>query len=275
MGFIIFGIILVAVGVWFAVFQRAKSANIAQEIQAQPTKTYDEVREMLAAMQDYDPNYRETVEFKGFAASSAPVVTPFSKTKVAYYVAESVQVSEDTEEVVNRDTGARSTRTTKHEDKISEEISPAELLVKDNAGNEIVIETRGVEKKLDLIKSYDVLDRRDLGNNNGQTITVSTGRGNNTTVRIGNGSGRRVIGYKNVEKTFPLGGALYVLGEAYMIANRIHIGPPRDSKQPFIVTTKSEEQMLKSSQSSQTTAMVGGIISIVAGLILFIVGVTR
>lgn len=273
MGLIIIGIILVGVGVWFAVFQRAKSANLAQEIQAQPTKTYDEVRDALAAMQDYDPNYREMVEFKGYASSSAPVVTPFSKTKVAYYIAESVQVSEVTEERVNRDTGARTTTTNKREDKISEEVSPAELLVKDNAGNEIVIETRGVEKKLDLVKSYDVLDRKNLGNN-GQTITVSSGR-NNTTVRVGNDNGRRIIGYKNVEKTFPLNGALYVLGEAYMIANRIHIGPPRDSKQPFIVTTKSEEQMLKSSQSSQTTAMVGGIVSIVAGLILFIMGVTR
>lgn len=271
MGFIIIGIILVGVGVWLAVFQRAKSANVALEIQAQPTKTYDEVKEALSAMQDYDPNYREVVEFKGIASTNGSVMAPYSNTRVAFYVAENIQVSEDTEEVVNRETGARSMRTTKHEQKLSEQVSSAELLVKDQAGNEIVIETNGVANKLDLLKTYDVLDRSNVGGN--QTVNINIGgRGAVSTAR---GAGHNVIGYRLVEKTIPFNSALYVLGEAYMMANRIYIGPPKDPKQPFIVTTKSEEQMLKSSQSSQTTAMVGGIVSVVLGLILFIVGVAK
>ena len=270
MALMIIGILFVALGVWLAVFKRAKSANVALEIQAQPTKTYKEVKESLEAMQEYDPNYREVVEFKGIASTNGSVIAPYSNTRVAFYVAENIEVSEDTEEVVNRETGARSMRTTKHEHKLSEQVCSAELLVKDQAGNEIVIETNGIANKLDLVKTYDVLDRNNVANQ--QNVNINIGRG---AVRANNGAGHRIIGYKLVEKTIPFNSALYVLGEAYMLANRIYIGPPKDPKQPFIVTTKSEEQMLKSTQSSQTTAMVGGIASVVLGLVLFIVGIAK
>ncbi len=261
---IIIGVACVAGGVYIAVFQRAKSANVALEIQAQPTKTYEEVKEALEAMQDYDPNYRELVEFKGFASSSQEVITPYSRQKVAFYIAENIQVSEDTEERRDSD-GSRRMVTTKHEQKLSEDVSGADLIVKDNFGHEIVIETKGVENKLDLVQSYDTLDRSNTGN-----PTYGRGYG----VRA-NGTGHRIIGYKQIEKTFPLNAAMYVLGEAYMISNRIFIGPPKNTKSPFIVTTKSEEQMLKKTQGSQTTSLFGGLALAVLGLVLFIVGVTR
>lgn len=271
MALMIIGILLVALGVYLAVFQRAKSASVAMEIQVQPTKTYDEIKEALEAMQDYDPNYRELVEFKGMASTNGNVVAPYSNTRVAFYVAENIQVSEDSEEVVNRDTGARSIRTNKHEDKISEEVSSAELLVKDSAGHEIVIETNGIHNKLDLVKSYDVLDRSNTGN---PTFVSNRGFGRVGGVRA-NGTGHRIIGYKLIEKTFALNSALYVLGEAYMISNRIYIGPPKNGKDPFIVTNKSEEQLLKSKKSAQNSLTVGGIACAVLGLVLFIVGIAK
>ncbi|MBR6044337.1 MAG: hypothetical protein IKP47_01750 [Ruminococcus sp.] len=259
---IIIGLLLVGLGVWLAVFQRAKKANVALEIQAQPTKTYDEVKEALEAMQDYDPNYRELVEVKGVAQASQPTLAPFSHTRVAFYVAENYQVSEDTEEYRDSN-GARKIRTTKHEDKLSEEVSTADLLCKDAAGNEIVIETNGIANKLDLIKSYDTLDRSNTGPANPRGML---------NVR---GTGRRIIGYKLVEKTFAAGAPLYVLGEAYMMSNRIYIGPPKDPKQPFIVTSKSEEQMLASTKSSQSASLFGGLGLMVLGLVLFIVGIVK
>lgn len=270
MALIIIGIILVALGVYLAVFQRAKSANVALEIQAQPTKTYDEVKEALDAMQDYDPNYREMVEFKGFADSSQPVITPYSNQKVAYYIAENIQVSETTEE--DRDSqGNIKIKTTKHEDKLSEEESNADLLVKDNAGNEIVIETNGVSGKIDLLTTFDRLDRSNTEAHR-RSSAYNFRRFNAPSY---NGTGYRILGYKMVEKTIPLHSAMYVLGEAYMMAGKIYIGPPKDGKSPYIVTTKSEEQMLKSKQSSQTTSLVGGLACAVLGLVLFIFGIAK
>ncbi|MBR6100948.1 MAG: hypothetical protein IKP95_00805 [Ruminococcus sp.] len=264
---IIIGIALVALGVYLCVFQRAKSANVALEIQAQPTKTYEEIKEALEAMQDYDPNYRELVEFKGIASTNGNVVTPYSNTRVAFYVAENYQVSENSEEYRDAN-GNKRIRTNRSEQKMGEEVSNAELLVKDPAGNEIVIETKGIENKLELDKSYDVLDRSNTGN---PAPARSFGFGG---VRA-NGTGHRIIGYKLIEKTFALNTALYVLGEAYMMSNRIYIGPPKNGKDPFIVTSKSEEQLLKSKKSSQTTSLVGGLGLALLGLVLFIVGIAK
>lgn len=268
---IIIGVVLVGVGVYLTVFQRAKSANVALEIQAQPTKTFEEVKEALEAMQEYNPNYRELVEVKGFASTNETVRTPYTNRQVAFYTAETVQVSETTEEY--RDSqGDRKIRTTKHEDRMSSEESSAELLLKDNAGNEIVIETNGIANKLDLIKTHDHLE---TANPYGTNYKNDPFRRYSVYNVPRYGTGHRIIGYKQVEKTLPLGGALYVMGEAYMLANRIWIGPPKDKKQPFIVTTKSEEQMLKDTQSSQTTSTVGGIICAVLGLALFIIGIVK
>ena len=267
----IIGILLVALGVYLAVFQRARSANVAIEIQAQPTKTFEEVKESLEAMQEYNPNYRELVEVKGFASTNETVRTPYTNKQVAFYTAETVQISETTEEYKDSN-GNRKLRTTKHEDRMSSEESSAELILKDKAGNEIVIETNGVSNKLDLIKTHDHLE---TANPYGNTYNNDPFRRYTRYNLPSYGTGHRIIGYKQVEKTIPLGGALYVLGEAYMLANRIWIGPPKDKKQPFIVTTKSEEQMLKDTQSSQTTSTVGGIICAVLGLALFIVGIVK
>ncbi|MBR6871966.1 MAG: hypothetical protein IKN17_00500 [Ruminococcus sp.] len=270
-GLIIIGILLVALGVYLAVFQRAKSANVALEMQVQPTKTFEEVKEALEAMQEYNPAYRELVEVKGYAASSEAVKTPYTNRQVAFYTAETVQVSETTEEYRDSD-GNRRMRTTKHEDKLSEEESSAELILKDNAGNEIVIETRGIASKLDLVKTHDMLETQ---NNQNPAYLNDPFRIYRKFNPPSYGTGHRILGYKRIEKTFPLNGPLYVLGEAYMVANRIYIGPPKDKKQPFIVTTKSEEQMLKETQSSQTTSTVVGIICAVLGLVLTIVGFTK
>ena len=268
---IIIGVLMVALGVYLAVFQRAKSASVALEIQAQPTKTFEEVREALEAMQEYDPSYRELVEVKGIAATNETVKTPYTNRNVAFYTAETVQVSETTEEYRDSE-GNRRMRTTKHEDRLSSEESSAELLLRDNAGNEIVIETNGVADKFDLIKTHDRLETQ---NPYGAGYNDDPFRRYRRFNAPSYGTGHRIIGYKQVEKTLPLGGALYVLGEAYMLANRIWIGPPKDKKQPFIVTTKSEEQMLKDTQSSQTSATVGGIICAIIGLVLVVVGFAK
>ncbi len=268
---IIIGVLLVALGVYLAVFQRAKSASLALEIQAQPTKTFEEVKEALEAMQEYNPSYRELVEVKGFAATNETVKTPYTNRQVAFYTAETVQVSETTEEYRDSE-GNRKLRTTKREDKISEEESSADLILKDNAGNEIFIETNGVANKLDLVKTHDHLEPQ---NPYGASYNNDPFRRYRKFTVPSYGTGYRILGFKQVEKTFPLGGALYVLGEAYMLANRIWIGPPKDSKQPFIVTTKSEEQMLKQTQSSQTSSTVGGIICAILGVVLVIVGFAK
>lgn len=257
---LIIGIILIVFGGYMALFQRKQHADHMLEIQVQETKTIPEVREALEAMAPIDPNYREMVEVKGVAQSEQDVITPYSREKVAFYIAKTVQVSETTETYTDSDGNSR-TRTQKHYDTVSEEESTAPLLLKDQQGNEIVIETNGTSKKLDLQKSFDRFD-----NNRTAYDNRSYSRYNNYNVQPRGNS--RIQGYKKTEEVFRLNAPLYALGEAYMQDGRIYLGPPRAKDMPFIVTSKSEEQLIKEKKSSQKIALFGGIAAIIVGIIV-------
>lgn len=263
---IILGIALIALGVYLVFFGRKKAAGELLEIQFQETKSIPEVREALEAMQDIDPNYRELVEVKGTAACDNPPVTPYSQKQTAFYVAETYKVSEETRQERDNDGNVR-TRTVKHEDKLSEEESGEPLLLADANGDRIIIETNGVADKLDLQKTLDRFQNADQYNSNMYMNPHRHYREFNPAF----GAGYRLLGYKQVEKTIPLLSRLYVLGEAYMENGQIYVGPPRDKSKPFIVTTKSEEELVKSKQSAAKMNLFGGIASAVVGVIMIIV----
>ena len=57
--------------------------------------------------------------------------------------------------------------------------------------------------------------------------------------------------------------------------NVLMIGPPTDKSRQFIVTAKSEEELVKSKESAKKASLIGGIACAVIGLIVIIVGFTK
>lgn len=270
MGAIIIGIVVAGLGVYCIFFGRKKTAAELLEIQFQETKTVAEAREIVESMADVDPNYREMVELKGFSACENPPTTPYSRKQVAFYVAETYKVSEETYR--QRDSeGNERMRTVKHEDKLSEEESGENLILKDSNGDSVIIETNGVSDKLDLQKTLDRFQNADQYRNDFYMNPHRRFREYN----VGGGAGYRLLGYKQVEKIFPLNAAMYALGEVYMNCGQLYLGPPRDSSKPFIVTTKSEEELIKNKKNSAMTNLVGGIVGIAIGVIFVIIGITK
>lgn len=259
---ILVGIALIILGGYLVIFLRKKLSAETLEIQSQDTKTIPEVREALEAMSAIDPNYRELVEVKGYAKAQQPIVTPYTGEDVAFYIAKTVQMSETTETYTDSQ-GNRRTRTVKHSDVLCEEESSVPLLLKDNNGDEIVIETNGISSKLDLQKTCDRLDSTNSGYNN-------RGYSNYRQFNIASRGNYRLLGFKKIEETFRSNAPLYALGEAYMRDGRIYLGPPKSPDLPFIVTSKSEEQLVKSKKSSQTYTLLGGIASVVIGIVLIV-----
>ena len=68
------------------------------------------------------------------------------------------------------------------------------------------------------------------------------------------------------EKTIEANQNLYVIGEAYKVGDKIHIGNPQDNKKPFIISTKTEDDIVNESNKHGKFLFIGGIIAIVAGL---------
>jgi len=63
------------------------------------------------------------------------------------------------------------------------------------------------------------------------------------------GGGRRTIGYKIEEWALPLGARVYVLGEAKDEGGTLRIAKPAAKGGRFIITMKSEEQLLSSAKT--------------------------
>jgi len=82
--------------------------------------------------------------------------------------------------------------------------------------------------------------------------------------------GARTLGFRMVEHTIPLGQTLYLLGEAWLEGVRIKFGRPQDSNKPFMLSGKSEADILKENKTKANLALVFGIIIIVGGILVMI-----
>ena len=252
-------ILLIGGGLVAIFYFRPKTQNSVTEVQFMQTKSISELKNMFSQMDGsgYGNGYREFVELKGKVLSNNLVETPFSNRKVAYCESKLLQVTETKEEYRDSDGNYR-TRVNKHENEISNEKSSQNISLIDGSSSEaVVLDINSLGCKLDIPKT---LDRFEPKNNVGSYRYFNSFSWNRF--------GAETLGFKMVEQTIDADQSLYVIGEAYRVGNEIHIGKPQDKKRPFIVTTKSEEDLINTSHQNANYLLIGGIIAIVLGIIM-------
>ncbi len=261
MALIIIGVVLVALGGVLAFVVRTRIQNKNIEIQFMRTTT---IPELSSALKENEAqgleNYREYAELKGVASADSPQKTPYSGQDVAYYDADIYQVFEEVE--TYRDDNGTHQRVNRREDLMSSQKSTGSLVLKDvQTGDKAYIELPGGGMQLDTVKSFDRFEPVNMMNQYGffSSLTFSQ-------------RGSKTLGYRMVEKTIPLDHPLYVLGDAYLQAGRLNIAKPADSKKPYIVSVKSEADLVRSNKAGATAALVVGIILAVGGLAMIVVG---
>lgn len=259
---IIIPIVLIVGGLVAIFYIRPKTQNHVTEIKYLQTKKISELKDMFSQMDSngLGNDYREFVELKGKIVSNNLIETPFSNRKVAYCKSRLAQVTE-TKEQYRDSNGNMRTRVNKHENTISEENSSQEIeLIDDNNDDSVVLEINGVGCNLDIPKTFDRFEpKANLGNYR-YFNSFSFNR-----------FGAETLGFKMTEETIDANQQLYVIGEAFKVGNEIHIGKPQDAKKPFIVTTKSEEDLINKSNQTAMFSLIGGIVAIVIGIVMMFV----
>lgn len=253
-------LLLIGGGLGAIFYLRPKLQNNVTEMKYMQTKTISELNEMFAQMDEngLGNDYREFVELKGTVVSDNLVDAPFSNKKVAYCESKLSQVTEIREQYKDSN-GNMQTIVRKDENTISNEKTSQEISMKDGSSDEtVVLELNATGCKLDIPKTFDRFEPK--GNLGGYRYFNSF-----SWSRFG----AETIGFKMVEKTIAANQSLYVIGEAFRVGNVLHIGKPQDSKKPFIITTKSEEDLINSSNKNAMFSLIGGIIAIVVGIIIF------
>ena len=258
---ILISIALIAGGLASIFYIRKKAQSTAIEMKFMQTKTISELKDMFNQMETngLGNEYREYVELKGNIVSNELVKTPFSNRKVAYCESTLAQVTEQKEQYRDSNGNVR-TKVNKRENTISNEKTSQEINMKDSSTNEnVVIEINGTGCNLDIPKTFDRFEPKSNLNSYSYFNSFSWSR-----------YGAETLGFKMTEKTIDENQSLYVLGEAFKVGDTIHIGKPQDSKKPFIVTTKSEEDFVNKSNQNAMFALIGGIAAIVIGIIFLV-----
>lgn len=254
--------LLLIIGGLVAIFYiRPKIKNDIIEIKYLQTKKISELKEMFSqmAVNGLENDYREYVELKGTIVSDNLIEAPFSNRKVAYCNAKLAQVTEIKEQYKDSN-GRLQTRISKHENTISNEKSSENIdMVDDSTNDAVVLEINATGCKLDIPKTFDRFEPKANLTNYRYFNSFSWSR-----------FGAETLGFKMTEETIDAKQYLYVIGEAFKVGNKIHIGKPQDAKKPFIVTTKSEDDLINKSKQREMIALVGGIIIIITGIIMLI-----
>lgn len=253
-------ILLIGGGLVSIFYLRPKVQNHVTEMKFLKTKTISELKEMFNQMDanGLGNDYREFVELKGSVLSDKLVKTPFSDREVAYCESKLSQVTEIKEQYQDSNGNYR-TRVRKQENVISNEKSSTDILMIDTSSNDpVVLEINGTGCNLDLTTTFDRFEPKTNLSRYRYFNSFSMGR-----------FGAETLGFKMTEETIEANQNLYVIGEAFRVGNTIHIGKPQDNKKPFIITTKSEEDLINKSNQNAKAFLIGGIIAIVIGIIMF------
>lgn len=251
----IIGIVLLGLGGLFY-YLREQSKNKVMNIKYNETSKISELMDTYKSIANElgEGNFSQVVELKGVSSCNQPLEAEFSGREVVYYKAEVYREYEVT--VEKRDNEGRVTRNVERR---SETVSNNErfvpFLINDGSGS-IKVDLEGAEKV-----AQQSVDRFDSQAPSGFSLN------------FGYSGDSKTIGFRYKEHVIPVGAQLYVLGEASdRRGGGISVIKPADTKNHFIVSTKSEEELIKSSEGSATWYLVGAIVSAIAGVGLIIAG---
>lgn len=255
---VILPVLFIAGGVFAIVYLRPKMQGHVREMKFMKTTTIKDLQDMYQMMVDsgMGDEFRNYIELKGVVHCDQPTKTPFSSQNVAYCSSKLSAVTQQEEQYRDND-GHYHTRTVKHEEVLSSENSSEVLYLADDSSDVRVV--------LDIHHGCDfdvpeTLDRFEPMGNLGRYAYFRNYHHPRTNV----------LGYRMQERTIPLGQHLYVLGEAYKEGNVLHIGKPVDKDKSFIVSTKSEDQLVGKYEGHANLALFGGIAATAIGVLMLI-----
>jgi E3 Ubiquitin ligase len=192
------------------------------------------------------------VEVKGTLRCEEPLSSEMAGEKCAYY--SSKVIREYLERDYDDDVGSdRRSEVVAH----NEQLAP--FVVEDSTGT-VAVNAEGAE-----MDAKQVVNRFER-NTGSEGPSISLG---GTTIHLG--GGERTLGYRYTETILPVDAPVYVLGTVQQGGG---IGTPSgDEEHRFVVSHRSEEALGQSLGKTVLWLGVGGIASIVVGVVLLAVGI--
>ncbi len=207
--------------------------------------------------------FKQLVEIKGIAGCTTPLKGELSGMPCVYY---EMQVEERYEERYReRDAQGREVeRTRTGSDIVASNKQSVPFFLEDN-GHRIMIDPKGA--RMDLQKT---VDRYEPSANAGARLNIGSFSLDLSTRPA---RGRRILGYHYSESLLPTGRDIFVIGEACDTRGDLTVLCPGDTEKPFIISLKSEEEIIKGMQTKARLLIGGAIICVIGGVALIVAGI--
>ena len=232
---LIVGLIICAIAISFLVKYYFLKADVLA-IRATETSDIADLRAMQQSITESigrNGTWRERVEVKGLAISSRPLTAELSKIPCVYchtVIKEEYERTEyDTDD--DGDTNVRDVRGTKT---ISNHQNRVNFYLQDKTDKIFVNPERAEIDGLTVVNEFE-----------------SCYRQRNRDYRI--------LGYQRTEKIIELESEVYILGEIKDIDGRLQIGASGDLQTPFIISYRSESELIEQKQRLGKRKLLWGI----------------
>ena len=257
---------LIAVGMVFGSRSQKKKLG---EIKGTETSTAASLADLASsvAKEIGAGSFNQIAEVKGTVECASPLESELSKTACVYY---SMSVTREYEETYweNDQNNNRVQKTRRGSESVASNTRSVSFLVRDASGT-IAVDPDGASFVDEKVFSQ-----------------FQQGEGRGASMRFGSysfdpgrfaaiGGGRRTLGYRLEESAIPVGRPMYVLGEAVDSEGRLRIRKPDKKGASFIVSLKSEEQLVKGAASSAKGLVIAAVIAAVLGVAAIVFGAIR
>lgn len=272
MGLVVGGAVAFAIA-GILLFLRRGQRDRLLEIKATRTSTARELAELSRDVADSMGQagaFNQVSEVKGVVQCDSPLTSEISKQPCAYYSMTVSRRYQETYHEHDSQTNRQVRRTREGEESVSSNTQSVRFCVQDATGR-IAVDPSGAS--IDAVKA---VDRFEPGESLGAGGTLSFGA---FSISLGAGllgqEGRRTLGYHFQESVLPLGRPVYVLGEASDSTGSLMIQHPREKGKKFIISMKSEEELVRSAESAISWMLYGAVALAVVGLVLVAVGISK
>ena len=212
--------------------------------------------------------YTEYAEFKGKVSCDTPVVGELSGQQAA--IAHNWVIREYETRTEQTDSeGNVTTHWKRSSERLSDNRQEAPFFLEDSTGRVKVL-PRGADMTLKrVIERFEEPSAVEHGGGGGFALTL----GSFSLSTSGySGSDRRTLGYRFIEEILPLGSDLYALGEIADTEDGLALRKPEgESKKPFLLSLKSEAELVRSTESAAKWKRIIGLGLIIGGIVASIV----
>ncbi len=254
------GIILIVISIVLFFIRNSNQKKLFNIKATQTFKAKDIIELCDSVKGEIGPGaFSKILEVKGSIKCENPLTAELSNRECVYY---SMSVTREYEETYTAyDEKNRPVRRTRRaSDTISSNTQSVQFFVEDDTGKILVNPN---DASIDATKTVDRFEPYGRGAN-----SISFGSFSMSVPSLAGGT--KTLGYRYQESIIPLGQRIYVLGEASDSSGELMIQKPKESKESFLISLKSEEEIISQTENIIKWLLISSIAAAAIGIIVTI-----